>query len=412
MQKMMRTRHTTLGGAVAAALCGALGACAGEGGGPQAIRIDTLESGTVAVRNPERGVWTQASAWRAVEELRLGAAEGAGPTVFGIPAALEVDAYGRLYVLEAATGEVRVFEPDGRHLRSLGRQGSGPGELRQPIGLTLAPDGALWVVDPGNARFTIFDTAGTLRGSVRRDNGFAAYPWPGRFDRRGRLWDVAQGSSEPGSSPALLRIDPASGRADRLPLPAFTPEQFVHRRGGVTNAARVPYAPELAWTLDAEGRVWSGVTDRYRLRLHEPGGDTLRLVERAMTPVAIARAELDSVPAQLKWFTDQGGRVDVARLPEHKPAYVSVRTDDRGWLWVRPSLPATERNAAFDVFDPEGRYQGRVSLPVPLADEMPMIVRGNDLYAVVLGDTGVPQVIRFRIEGRDAVRVAGTHGDG
>lgn len=387
-----------------ARLCAALGlalaGCGGERGDPGAIRVDTLDGGTVAVRNPEGGAWAGQAVWRVVEELRIGSTAGGGPDMFAMPAALEVDAHGRLNVLDAQAGQVRVFGPDGRHVRSMGRQGAGPGEMAQPMGMALAPDGALWVVDPANARFTVFDTAGVYRETIPRLNGYASYPWPGRFDRQGRLWDVGSGAGAPGAPPVLLRTDPASGRMERFPLPAFAPRQFISRRGAITNTAPVPFSPRLAWVLDGEGRVWSGVPDAYRLRLHEPGGDTLRVVERAAAPVAVSAAERDSVPLQLKWFTDQGGAIDLAQVPRTKPAYLSIRVDDRGWLWLRPSVPAGEPNAAFDVFEPEGRYQGRVSLPVAHADEMPLVVRGDRIYAVVLNEEGVPQVVRFRIEGR------------
>ncbi|HEU0301015.1 MAG TPA: 6-bladed beta-propeller [Longimicrobium sp.] len=382
-----------------------LAACS-RGGEPRTVQVDSLPGGGVVVRNPAAGAWTDASAWRAVEDLRIGAAEGEGPDVFAMPAAVEVDAHGRLYVLEAATGQVRVFGADGGHVRSMGRQGAGPGELAQPVGMALAPDGTLWVVDPGNGRFTVFDTAGALRTTVRRDNGFAAFPWPGRFDRQGRLWDVALGTGAPGAVPALLRLDPASGRAERLALPAFTPEQFVARRGGITSTAPVPFSPALVWTLDADGRVWSGVTEHYRLHLHHPAGDTLRTVERAGPRVPVTAAERDALPVQLKWFTDQGGSVELSRVPSHKPAFVAVTTDDRGWLWVRPSLPESATNTQLDVFSPDGVYQGRLALPVLVPENMPLVVRSDRIYAVVLSEDDVPGVVRFRIDGRDAADAA------
>jgi sugar lactone lactonase YvrE len=399
----MTTRTAARSRRWAAALgCLAAAACADAAAEPRGLATDTLENGAVRVRNPERGTWTEQTAWRAVEEARLGRADGAGAEVFAMPAALEVDAAGRLYVLDAQAGEVRVFAPDWTHLRSFGRPGAGPGELAQAMGMTFAPDGTLWVVDPGNARFTVFDTAGTVVATHRRPNGFAVYPWPGRFDRAGRLWDVAQGGGL-GAAPALVRMEPGTGRTERFPLPAFTPDQFTR---GADLTARVPFSPELAWALDDEGRVWSGVTDRYRLRLHRPGGDTMLVIERAARPVDVTAAERDSVPASLKWFTDQGGRVDLGRVPRSKPAFASVRTDDRGWLWVRPALPAGERRAAFDVFDPQGRYGGRVTLPVEVPDEMPLVVRGDRIYAVTLAEAGYPQVVRLRITNRHPAPIA------
>ncbi|WP_420127426.1 hypothetical protein [Longimicrobium sp.] len=380
-------------------VCGAA-ACGRDAGGGDTVRVDTLAGGTVAVHNPEQGAWTEQTAWRAVEDLRLGRADGAGPDVFAAPIALEVDARGRLYVLDAQAGQLRTFGADGRHVRSVGGLGAGPGELKQPMGMAAAPDGALWVVDPGNGRFTVFDTSGAVRETVRRTSGLAMFPWPGRFDRQGRLWDVSTGPGGMAGPPALLRVEPASGKVQPVNLPAFTPAQFSASNGPVNVSAPVPFSPDLVWALDADGRVWSGVSDRYRLRLHDPAGDTVRVVERAAPPVEVTAAERDSLPARLKWFTDQGGRIDLSRVPRHKPAFTSVMTDDQGWLWVRPSLAAAEANAAWDVFDPRGLFQGRVTLPIPLPEGMPAVVRGKHLYAVALAEEGHPQVVRFRLEGR------------
>lgn len=391
--------------AVLAPLMLALAAGCGERGTPGAIRVDTLQNGAVAVHNPEQGLWTDKTAWRAVEDLRIGAADGTGPDVFANPSALEVDALGRLYVLDPQLNEVRVFGPDGAHVRTLGRKGGGPGELAQPAGLTLAPDGALWVMDPANARFTVWDSAGTLRSTVPRREGAHVFPWRGRFDRRGRLWDIGPGDAGMQGSPALLLVDPATGRTERRPLPTYKHAIFEMNRDGGHMSVTVPFTPSFSWTLDGEGRVWSGVTDRYRLTLHEPGGDTVRVVERAYTPVPVSAAERDSTRVQLKWFTDQGGEIDLSRVPGSKPAFGSLLADDRGWLWVSPSRPADEKQPAFDVFDPEGRYQGRVTVPLENASAYSMLIRGNHIYAIAQNDDGVPQVVRMRIEGRgDEVR--------
>ena len=85
----------------------------------------------------------------------------------------------RVYVLEASAMEVRVFDPSGRHVGSFGRRGSGPGEFKQPIALTWGPADQLWVVDPGNARYSVFDTSGAFVRSYFRHNSSVQMPWPG-----------------------------------------------------------------------------------------------------------------------------------------------------------------------------------------------------------------------------------------
>ncbi len=54
---------------------------------------------------------------------------------------------------------------------------------------------------------------------------------------------------------------------------------------------------------------------------------------------------------------------------------------------------------AFDVFDPEGRYLGMLSLPfpLPLASNPEPIIRDGVLHGVTSDESGVPYVVRARI---------------
>ena len=175
------------------------------------------------------------------------------------------------------------------------------------------------------------------------------------------------------------------------------------------SSAFIPFAPALVWALSPEGRVWSGISGEYRLALHEPGGDTLRTTEVPLPPIPVTAAEREQAARELKYFTDQGGRIDLSQVPSTKPAFTSIHVDDRGYLWIRPALPADAAGSAFDVLDPGGKYLGRVELPVKVDERMPVVVRGDRLYTVVLSEDDVPQLVRFRVEGRASAetRVAG-----
>lgn len=358
----------------------------------------TLPNGAVLVRSPAEGSWTDAERWTLAPDGALPDPAGE-PLAF--PAALEADADGTLYVLDAVTQRVHVYDAEGRHVRSFGGGGGGPGEFKQAFGMALAPDGALWVADPGSLRYTAFGPDGTVLATHRRD-ALALHPWPGRFDAAGNLWDVDAAAGGAGAGLALLRLAEPGGRPERFDLPPFSREQFTLDRGASKTSAFVPFAPELVWALSPEGRVWSGVSAEYRLALHEPGGDTLRVAELELPPVPVAAADREAAAGMLRWFADQGGQVDLSRLPRNKPAFTAIHVDDRGYLWVRPSLPAGEARTAFDVLDPEARYLGRVWLPAVLPENVPVRVRGDRLYAVVPGEDDVPRVVRFRIQGRGA----------
>jgi hypothetical protein len=363
--------------------------------------VETLPNGVEQVRNPAVGMWGDDDGWSIVEEMRLGSIDSEGPEMFGEVRGVQLDALGRLYVLDAQAKEVRVFDAAGKHVRTFGRQGGGPGEFEEPAALLWGPDENLWVVDQRNSRFSVFDTAGTYLTSHPRPGGFAFLPWPGGFDSAGNLHDVAV-SAKPGSPPmvGLARYDRQMEPVDTFARPPFVAETFELRMGNNIMMMGVPFSPQLVWELSPDGDVWLGVNDRYRLHRVNYEGDTLRVVEREFEPLPVTEADRQAGMERLQNFIDRGGTVDVNRIPSTKPAFRGLAIDEQGYLWVRPTAEAGEEDHLFDIFDPEGRYLGKLRSPFPVSPAAPLLMRGNTIVAVTQDELGVGYVVRARIEGR------------
>jgi sugar lactone lactonase YvrE/tetratricopeptide (TPR) repeat protein len=63
-----------------------------------------------------------------------------------------VDGYGFMYVLDGANGKVVEQSADGFILGRFGSYGTGVGQMKKAEGITVAPDGMLYVLDTGNNR--------------------------------------------------------------------------------------------------------------------------------------------------------------------------------------------------------------------------------------------------------------------
>lgn len=363
--------------------------------------IDTLSNGAVVVRNEGGQVWDSASAWRVVEELRIGSPDEEGPASFSRIADIAVDARGRIYVLEGEAQQIRLFDSAGRFVRTVGRKGHGPGEFDQAIGMRWDPTGRLWVVDQGNVRYTVVDTAGRVVAARRRPlSGWFTWRWDGGLDSAGRVyeWYRVPGDMERG---ALLRYDTTFATADTFPLPTYQGEVFKIEDKSRRVRGSVPYTPTLAWTFDPRGYVWFGISVPYRIYQRRLGGDTVRIIERAYEPLAVTTADRDSAIVRLEWFTKQGGQIDASRIPKVKPAFDRFFLDDAGNLWVDPVTARQDDGRVFDVFDPRGRYLGRARSDFSIVGTPAF--RGERLYAVTLDENDIPYVVRARIvRGRPA----------
>ncbi len=74
-------------------------------------------------------------------------------------AGLAVDEHG-VYVGHWNSHKVAVYSRSGELLREWGKQGAGDGEFQLPGGVSLGPDGLLYVPDQGNSRVQVFTREG------------------------------------------------------------------------------------------------------------------------------------------------------------------------------------------------------------------------------------------------------------
>lgn len=74
---------------------------------------------------------------------------------------------GSVAVLENETGQVRIFAPDGLHLRSMGTKGRGPGEFQIGKFIWVLPGDTLWVGDYRPWRFNVYGPHGDIARTVQ-----------------------------------------------------------------------------------------------------------------------------------------------------------------------------------------------------------------------------------------------------
>lgn len=376
--------------------------CGGDAGDGArfAGSIDTLPSGRIVVMNPETGMWAEGDSWEVVEELRVGSLDGTGPEVFGSISTIEVDGEGRFFAFERQAQELRVFNVDGSHVRTIGRKGGGPGEFEQVIGMDWAPDGNLWVVDPGNSRISVFDTAGTYLDNHRTLGGFVISPWPGGFDDQGQFYNYGvDTSNEDGFGIVLVRFDDQMEPVDSIPIPRWQGKEnffeLVSEGGRGRMRTTVPFSPGLTSKfVKGTSHIWFALTGEYEIYQTSMTGDTVRIISRAFDPLPVTGEDMDSALVGLEWFTRQGGQVDRSKIPSTKPALQQFFVDDQGQVFVMPVTERAKTGRVLDVFDAEGRYLGRLELPFRLRPYPTPIFRGGKLYATTMDEFEVPYLVR------------------
>ena len=69
----------------------------------------------------------------------------------------------QVYVADAKNCRISIFTLEGQLVRTIGSQGSGPGQLQSPSAVAISPDGDMYVIDRGNHHVQVFSPDGVFQ---------------------------------------------------------------------------------------------------------------------------------------------------------------------------------------------------------------------------------------------------------
>jgi hypothetical protein len=341
-------------------------------------------------------------------DLIIGSVGGEGPDVFGDIRSVDAASDGTIYVLDAQAVEIRVFDGQGRPLRTLGGRGEGPGEITAANGIQLVGDSLIWVQDYGKGSMVALTSDGAERERRPMPLRSFAYVWRGTVDAAGRYWEPtvesdawSGGPMEPGvhqplADHYLVRTDPTWTSPDSLVLgQARMTILVVQFSGGSLGNFGVPFEPQPMSAVGLDGDFWETQGTAYILARRDASGDTLVRIEAPVpsTPVSDADAARYREPYENDPERLRAAERVVEVMPDTKPPIAALTTDDQGRLWVERAR-APEARPLYHVFSNEGRFLAVVELAFEPAEHLPLRIRHGHLYAVSRDSVNVPYVVR------------------
>lgn len=405
-----------LGAAGVALLLLAIGAC---GGGRDAdwAGSTTDSAGVTVVHNPSEGLWVPDEAWTLEEELSIGSADARPEYQFGQISGMDVGDDGTIYVADNQAHQVRVFDPDGTYVRTIGSPGSGPGQLGIALAGVFLTEGEVRVADLQNLRVSRFTPEGDFVGSFRLD---VSHGLPIR-------WGKGANGELLGQVRAMSFSDTATGGPTGDVVVAFDSTGSVHDtlttlpvgqslqiQGGQMSMRL--FEPEPLWDAGSDGRLVTGRNSEYRIEVRGPDGALRRVVtlpferrpvterdqqvfldairEAASQQAGVPPEALDAVLSQIQFG-------------DFYPAFASLLAGPGGTLWVQSIRTGDDlagEEGAFDpqdigsnewdVFDADGRYLGVVTFPGRF---QPVRVVGDRFYGVGRDEMDVQSVTVYRL---------------
>ena len=365
----------------------------------------------------------------AVEELRIGSVDDPEYS-FTWSRQMEVGPNGTIYTLHPQEHAIRVHTPTGEFVRTIGREGEGPGEFSNPGPIGMLDD-TLWVLDYGTYRFTYFDLAGELLGSKTipidlGDDPTHSPPRPrgllsdGSISGQSPTWSHAVASGDLVET-AILRLDTTCRVIDTIvaysventvwevadPSGQSTMRSYTNQPFGETALVGISAHFPLVVTIDRE--VPQSAEDAtFGVTAVAFSGDTLLAQRYSYTPMPIDGSLVDSL------IETRAARVASSPFP-------SAPTPDRAAEWARQSLHVPEYHPPVSglllgkdgsiwlgaekvggpsvdwrIIAASGEPIGTVALPARFT----LLEAENDLvWGIEYDELDVPYIVRYRLTG-------------
>lgn len=346
---------------------------AGEG-----ASFSKWDSAGVEIVESLRPLWVAGEGWRVSWEatLRIGVVNGEAAYQFNQIAGVGRLADGTVVVGDGGAQEVRFFGRDGRHLRTVGRSGEGPGEFTGLSVVGIGPSGRIWAYDFSLRRVSWFSPEGEMVGltSLVMEppvlNAVGALP-DGTFLLK-QLWGATQvaGAAESGlrrDPVAWVRFDDEGALKDSVgSYPGR--EVYITDENGRGVMSTPPFARNSVGTIRGD-RVVVGAQESFELGEYGLGGELLRIVRIPGRVEEVGPAELEAyiqgrlanAPAERHPSIRQS--LEDMPTPKTLPAYGGMVSDSQGNLWVGAWAIFPEVASLWTVFDGEGVWLGEVELP-------------------------------------------------
>ena len=378
----------------------------GHPGDPMCASLVRVAAGLVVVRlvaGGDAGAQPAIPTREVREEIRIASNDAVPGMALTTISDLAVMPDGRMVTAHGREAVVRIFAPDGRLLRTIGRRGDGPGEFRNPYVVGYIGD-TIWVHDSRRRRYI------RIAANYETTDLVASPP---RTPTLGLTSGTTSLSYAEEPTPLAIFRGDSIVRGFPIPIRTVVGHSFEVRDDAMRGAARgrgpvrtmysplatgtfaklVPGGRELVLVESAE--LWGGRTGQLAVRrVQTATGDTSRTVVVTLPARAVTRSEGDSLIAER---AGRSGRLANqiranARVPSHYPAVGDVRVGADGAVWVADAADMR----SWVVVDRAGTPLARVRLPARFTV---FAVSRTQVWGALLDDVDLPTIVRYAIAG-------------
>jgi len=341
-----------------------------------------IENGIQVVYNPKKPAPPPGNPKSLIltEDLCIGEKEDED-FIFSAIRTIEVDDEENIYVVDTKEVCIKVFDKSGKHIRTFGKKGQGPGEIQFPTRIHLFAGKEIMIYDSSNNRLSYY----SLDRKCLREISAGKH----RFTR-----------AIPDSKGNIIGQVVIFGDRFAYGIKKFDPELNLIVEIATIELERISnvlnmVSPVISVRLMKNDHFAWGNSPKYEIFIVNPEGKTIRKIVKDYTPVKITEADKEEMKKDA--FGDRGVppgfKLEFSK--NYHPFFYFV-CDDEDRIYVQTYEKNKKGDIYFDVFDAEGRYIVRFSLP---DGEYPNVIKKSKMYTYIReSEEGFPIVKRYDMQ--------------
>ena len=328
-------------------------------------------NGVDIVKNPMDPIYGE-EILRLEEELSIGVKEGLKEYMFSQVRDIDADDDGNIYALDQKESHMKVFDKEGRYLRTIGQRGQGPGELGSAYFFSLTAQRHLIVEDVSGRRMVFFTLEGEfIKNLISAKNFFIA----SKVDSKECFYGIMPVQNE-NPHYELRKFDCNLEVVHTVIIaPSVLTQQKTYRA----------FSPMITFDLDKDDNIVFGYPETYEINICDPAGNLARKITRVFKPVEISLEEKEEVESRRLPPEYTLG------IPKFHSAFQGILVDDQSRIYVQ-TWEKNDGKYYYDIFTAEGKYLVKV-----LLNFTPLVIKRNKIYTVETDEEGYQKIKRHQI---------------
>lgn len=390
-----------------------LGCGVGEPGEDNAVTVRD----SAGVRVVENGDAAARDTWAVHREPALDVGRAQGPAEYQLSGVTDVErtSDGRLLVANTGSASLLFYDSAGRHVRTAGGEGNGPGEFRGLGETVLSRGDTILAWDNRLDRLSVFSPDGEFVRSrtLRPPEEAPVLGFQGPSDDGGLVM-TARSRSPSGGGPFRRSVGFYLYRGDRTAdhlvarYPGDQGYRWNYRLQGREAFLNLPYPFGSSTASGLSGdRVCVTTGARFEVRCHGLDGEPRLIVRQEHRRREVTGDEVNRfVESVVSGIDNEAFRKrarqaydELEEQPDRMPSVDRLIVDPAGRIWVREYAPRYEEgDRRWAVFGADGVRRAAVHLP---RDFRLRGVGGDLLIGTWEGELGVEhaRVYQLRMEG-------------